>query len=268
VRALSVAPEFFEEQLAAIREMDRTVVTFSALLNALGGKKPLPPRSVVLTFDDGYGDFWSDALPLLQLYNFAATVFVTTGWVRDAVDRATKPPPGRMLSWAEIQELAKSGIEIGSHSHSHSQLDQLTNEELRAELVGSKERLRERLGVEVLTTAYPYGYSSARVRRAVRQAGYYGAAAVRNRTLAGEVDPFAVPRLTIRRSIGTESFRRLLSGSNAMRLYWKDWALTAGWGSVRCARRPLRHLRHLRHRRRNLGVALQEREVASTWIVG
>ena len=95
----------------------------------------MPPRPVVLTFDDGFADFHDRALPLLARYGFTATVFVTTGWIADSgAPDAAHRRPGRMLSWSQIAEAAATGVEIGAHSHGHPELDLLAAESLRREL--------------------------------------------------------------------------------------------------------------------------------------
>ena len=150
------------------------------LAGAPGG---LPDRAVVLTFDDGFEDFHRCALPLLDRYGYTATVFVTTGWVQDAGRDAAGRCPGRMLSWSQVAEAAGAGMEVGAHSWGHPQLDQLPGAALREELYASKAQLEDRLGRPVPGLAYPFGYSSARVRRVAREAGHHYACAVSNTLL-------------------------------------------------------------------------------------
>jgi peptidoglycan/xylan/chitin deacetylase (PgdA/CDA1 family) len=107
-------------------------VPAGALPEILATGEP-PDRTVVLTFDDGYEDFHSRALPLLDRHGFPATVFVTSGWVQDDEEWPTVRRPGRMLSWGQVAEAAASGIEIGAHSCQHPQLDQLPADRLREE---------------------------------------------------------------------------------------------------------------------------------------
>ncbi|MGH4021361.1 MAG: polysaccharide deacetylase family protein [Pseudonocardiaceae bacterium] len=235
-RTLSVRPEMFAAQLALLREHGFTPLTFSGLGLALLGDGGLPERPIVLTFDDGYADFHREALPLLTRYGCEATVFVTTGWVQDAGEYAAGTPLDRMLSWSQIDEVSAAGIEIGAHSHSHAQLDQLPDAALRRELCTSKVLLEDRLGREVPGLAYPYGYSSARVRAAVRAAGYRHAAAVSNATARGQADLLALPRLTIRRSTSLDTFRRIVHGQGIPRIFFADRALTTGWAVVRRSR--------------------------------
>jgi len=153
-RRLSVSPDSFEEQVAFLADHGFTGMTFSDLADAFDTGKALPKRPVVLTFDDGYADFANAALPILQRYAFPATVFVTSGWIADAGPDAAGVPLDEMMTWAQVRDVAESGIEIGAHSHSHPELDQLADaalwEELRVgrvllDLVQRAQEVTERL---------------------------------------------------------------------------------------------------------------------------
>ncbi len=233
---LSVRPDMLAAQLALLRRQGFTTLTFTSLGAALRGDGVLPARPIVLTFDDGYADFHREALPVLARYGCTATLFVTTGWVADAGEHAAGTPLDHMLGWSQIDEVFAAGIEVAAHSHSHAQLDQLSDVALTHELSLSKALLENRLGQEVPSLAYPYGYSSVRVRAAVRGAGYRYAAAVANATMRPQADPFALPRLTIRRATSLDTFRRILNGQSIPRIFLADRALTAGWAVVRRSR--------------------------------
>jgi peptidoglycan/xylan/chitin deacetylase (PgdA/CDA1 family) len=233
---LAVSPAVFAEQLAYLHEEQFKTITVAELSAALmGGMEKFPERPVVLTFDDGYEDFHSQAMPLLERYGFTATVFVTTGWIRDAGPPLAGRRPGQMLSWSQIAEAAHGGIEIGAHSHQHPQLDQLPERLLREELYTCKAQLEDKLGSAVTGLAYPFGYSDARVRQVARDAGHSYGCAVSNRVLNSTSDLFALPRLTIRRSVAIPAFQQIVRGRVPMTL-WKDRALTKGWAMVRRTR--------------------------------
>lgn len=243
-RALSVRPKAFAAQLRYLRRQGFSGVTFGELCQRRRAGKPLPPRPIVLTFDDGYADLIEEALPILIEQQFPATVFVTTGWLHDAGRRAAGTAPGRMLSWAQLEQLAAAGveIEIGAHSHSHVQLDQTSGSRLRAELADSRKLLEDRLNRPVCSLAYPYGYSSKRVRAVAREIGYLQAAVVANVVAAPACDSFRVPRLTIRRSISPVVFARIVHQQRIRLHYAPAHALTAGWSAVRRARSGARTL--------------------------
>jgi peptidoglycan/xylan/chitin deacetylase (PgdA/CDA1 family) len=242
-RRLSVHPDAFAHQLALLRRRGCTTLPFGEFAAAVEARRPVPERSVVLTFDDGYADFYDTVLPLLQAHGFTATLFVTTGWLADAGDRAAGRPLDRMLSWGQLRELAAAGIEIGAHSHSHAQLDQIRRPELRAELRESRALLESATGQPVRSMAYPFGYSSAAVRGEVRAAGYRYAAAVANTVGGAGADLLALPRLTVRRATDAGTFERIVRAERLGRTYAVDRALTRGWTVVRRSRRALRGVR-------------------------
>jgi len=241
----SVRPGDLEEQLAHLAGNGFTPLTLGDLVASLNKNngRSLPAKPIVLTFDDGYADFHGQALPLLERHRFPATVFLTSGWVADAGKDAAGRPLDDMLTWGQAREAARSGIEIGGHSHSHPQLDQLPIEELRQELRRNKGLLEERLDTPVATMAYPYGYSSARVRREVRKAGYFAACAVNNAIAADRHDVLAIPRLTVARHTTMSMFKRAVAGTGVPLIYLRERILTKGYAVVRRTRYGLRRVR-------------------------
>jgi peptidoglycan/xylan/chitin deacetylase (PgdA/CDA1 family) len=237
---LAVDPAAFSAQLEYLRAEGFTALTAAGLAAAAAGRIPLPRRPVVITFDDGFADFHAKALPALADCGFAATVFVTTGWVADAGRDSAGTRPGQMLTWSQILEAASAGMEIGAHSHGHPQLDQLAGQRLRNELEVSKALLEDRLGRPVPGLAYPFGYSNARVRRQVGELGYEYACAVSNAIAGPADDSFSLPRLTISRSTGLRAFGRIAAGRDLPLLYLKAHALTKGFALVRHTRSLLK----------------------------
>ena len=235
---LTVSPVAFRQQLAYLRESGCTTMTAGALASLLAEGGQVPPRTVVLTFDDGFEDFHRHAVPALLEHGCTATVFVTTGWVAGDDLRPAANRPGRMLSWSQLAEVAAAGMEAGAHSCQHPQLDQIPAAALREELYSSKARLEDKLGVPVPGLAYPYGYSNAKVREVARGAGYGYGYAVRNTTTSPGGDLFRLPRLTVHHSTGLAEFRRLVEGQFALTMV-RDRALTAAWSVVRRSRAAL-----------------------------
>ena len=236
---LAVPPAAFAAQLACLQAAGFTTITVSELAAAFAGGAELPERPIALTFDDGYADFHQAALPLLEQYGFTATVFVTTGWVEDAGPVAN-PRPARMLSWRQVLEVSAAGVEVGAHSHTHPELDQLGGARLARELRDSKSLLEDRLGGPVPALAYPFGYSSTRVRQAARAAGYQHACAVANAMADAGRDRFALPRLTVRRSTRQRTFDQMMRGQHVPVIFAKDRSLTRGWAMVRRTRAVMR----------------------------
>lgn len=237
---LAVSPDDFARQLGWLHAAGFETLTAGQLAGILAGHPGrVPPRPVVLTFDDGFEDFHRRVMPLLHRYGFTATVFVTTGWVADAGLQAAGRRPGRMLSWSQVIEAARAGLEVGAHSWQHPQLDRLPAGRLREELYAGKAQLEDRLGAPVTGLAYPFGYSSARVRQVAREAGHGYACAVGNTLPGPGADLMALPRLTVRRSTSLPAFRQISQGRGVRRHYLGDRALTRGYAVARRARAGL-----------------------------
>ncbi|MCN9243927.1 polysaccharide deacetylase family protein [Streptomyces sp. RY43-2] len=237
-RALSVTPEAFAAQVALLAVLGCTPVTTATLARSWREGAALPERPVLITFDDGYEGVHRHALPALARHSFAATLFVSTGWIRG--DHDTGGGLDTMLDWDQIRELAASGVEIGGHSHTHPQLDQLTDDALADELRHCTEIITDELGTRPVSFAYPYGYSNRRVRQSVRQAGYHQSLAVGNALAHRRQGPYALRRVTVRRTTGLAEFERLVQGRAIARAFARDRVLTKGYAMVRRARQVRR----------------------------
>jgi peptidoglycan/xylan/chitin deacetylase (PgdA/CDA1 family)/GT2 family glycosyltransferase len=162
----------------------------------LAGRRPA--RHVILTFDDGYDDFYTEAFPVLERFGLASTVYVvvdrighSNSWDADMLVRSR-----RLLTVQQIRELHDHGVAFGSHSLTHSILTRLSNQNLRREVSDSKARLEDLLGAEVRSFAYPSGYVNPRVRAAVAEAGYKTAMAIGHGLNHWE-DPFLLKRTNV-----------------------------------------------------------------------
>lgn len=195
----------FERQLAWLKLRGYNVIGLDEFVSGRLEHRLPPPKSVVLTFDDGYADSVESALPALERHGFPATVFLVSG-----LDRAGWEPAGsvtadrRLLTSAETRA-ANGRLTFGSHSRTHPVLTALDQPALDAEVSGSREELEAVLGRSVDHFAYPYGAVDDHVVQAVRKAGYRAAFGVkpgRNRPM---VDRYLLQRLEIR---GTDSLLR------------------------------------------------------------
>ncbi|MCS7263861.1 MAG: polysaccharide deacetylase family protein [Armatimonadetes bacterium] len=154
----SITPQRFKEQLKVLKEGWR-VVSLDDVLKAIEGKKILPQKAVLITFDDGYADLYEHAMPLLLEFGFSALVFMLARYV-GRVGRTYSEanyPEAPFLSASQLQEMEKSGIEIGSHGLWHVPLSRLTIKEAEKEITESKRILSEILGKEIRAFSYPWG---------------------------------------------------------------------------------------------------------------
>jgi peptidoglycan/xylan/chitin deacetylase (PgdA/CDA1 family)/GT2 family glycosyltransferase len=234
IRRWSVAPARLREHLSALRAGGFTGLTVTELLACYRGERALPARPVVLTFDDGYEDFLLEALPALDDAGFSATLYASSGLLRD--ERSTAQRPGRMLDWRQLGEVAAAGVEIGAHSHTHRQLDTLSRREAAWEVTHSGQRLRDELGLPVDTFAYPYGYSNRHVRASVETAGYSAACGVKNAYSHADDDRWALSRILIERDVDADTLTRLVTRPVLPVGRRREKPKTVAWRTYRRAR--------------------------------
>jgi peptidoglycan/xylan/chitin deacetylase (PgdA/CDA1 family) len=168
---MEVTTRQLDEQFAFLAKQGYRVVRLSELADFLAGKRELPKRAVVLTFDDGYTSTYEHAYPLLKKYGFPATVFLYTNFIgaKDA------------LTWPQIREMAGSGlVDFQPHSRTHANLivrlsgetDHQYRERLDTEIRAPRDLIRRSLSSEVIYYAYPYGDANDLVLERLSQADF------------------------------------------------------------------------------------------------
>ena len=238
-RPFTVSPASFAAQMAYLHRQRYTPLTVTQYIQARSRGIPvLAERPVILTFDDGFADFYTDALPVLKQYNLTATLYITTAFVEGVSSwmRREKETARRMLRWQQVREIAVQGIECGAHTHTHPQLDTLSLHAARNEMACSKSLLEDHLGQAVRSFAYPYGYQTARLRQIAREIGFTSACAVRHAPSSVAEDAFRLARLMISADTDLAAFAALLSDRQstlvaARSLYLR--ARTPAWQLVR-----------------------------------
>jgi len=206
-------PDDFEAQIRYLIAAGYSPIALSEAVDGLTGKKPLPPRPVVITFDDGYAGNYTEALPILERYGIRATVFLIAGQVGE---------PG-YLSWGEVEDMFRRGIEIGSHTMHHLPLPGLSPGELQEEISASKALIEKNTTVPVVTLfAYPFGAYSPAAFSALREAGYQAACTGRAGINRPGGNVYALRRVVIPRPrFGLWEFRlRLLRAGVVSHLGW------------------------------------------------
>jgi len=214
-RPLTVTPGTFAEHVEYLDSEGFSGHSVRELAESLNGRAELGAKPVVLTFDDAYRDFHTDALPVLARHGFSATVYVTTAYIGSATNPLTgdRKHHREVLSLEELRELVAAGIECGGHSHTHPQLDDVPPARLEEEVRRPKEVLEESLQTPIVTFAYPYGYHDRAAKEAVAAAGYSAACRVGNLACEPGDDRFALPRLTVRSRTDVRRLGRLVRQS-------------------------------------------------------
>jgi peptidoglycan/xylan/chitin deacetylase (PgdA/CDA1 family) len=239
---LTVHPDLFAEQMAALRESKREVIRFDDVPAALAQGR----SAVAVSIDDGLADAADNACPVLAELGMSATLFIPSGhiggtsrWLRGS--DARRP----MLSWEAIESLARDGFEIGSHGRMHLAADVNPRDVVERDARASRLELEDRIGRPVRSFAYPFGYHSAPARRAVRAAGYRQACAVGELHARAGDDRWGLPRLQI--DDRTTPEQRVAMVTSSAPLAARTWARSkqrvwrwgrryAGWGPPEASR--------------------------------
>lgn len=196
---ISVSPAAFRAHVQSLRDEGFSGIALGRLLDGWEGRAPLPPRPVVLTFDDAFRNFADAARPVLEGARFGATVFAVAGRcgrTNDWPGQLANVPRLPLLSAAELRELAAAGFEIGSHGLTHAALDGLSPAEAEREVAGSKSALEDALGRPVEVLAYPYGRSGTAVR-GLAAAHYRASCGVEMAAARPGHDRHALPRIDV-----------------------------------------------------------------------
>lgn len=196
---LSISPALFAQQMALLHVEGATPISPAMLIDALDGKRGLPPHPVVLTFDDGYADFATAAAPVLHRYGFVATDYVVSGFIGHS----------GYMSAAQVRRMDAQGLVIGSHTMHHIDLAMTAPAVARAEIDGGKAALEQLLGHPVLDFAYPYGGFDSAVEQMVRDAGFRDAVTTMGGDTQTLTGAFELLRLHLGGAPSLDEFARL-----------------------------------------------------------
>jgi peptidoglycan/xylan/chitin deacetylase (PgdA/CDA1 family) len=211
---LAVAPRRFREQMACLAAEGYRVVDLIEALDLLGAGVA-PPRTIALTFDDGFADVGDEALPVLQRHGFRATVFVTTGVTDGRVAFPWYERQPKVLGWDEIVALDRQGtLRFEAHTVTHPSLLAVDDGTAAAEIRDSRHELQGRLGRTVSAFAYPAGLYSERERHLVSQAGYAAAVSCEPGVNRPDSDRFTLRRRQIDSRDRLLDFRAKVGGGH------------------------------------------------------
>ena len=188
---LVVPPALFSRQMAALSAAGWRTVTVAQVFDALQHGRALPPRTVAISFDDGYDDDYANALPILRRYGYVATAYVISGRIR-----ATNPP-GTFLTPAHVAALAAAGWEIGDHTVSHLELPALAPAFRHAQVMGAWQRIEALTGERPATFAYPAGRFDAASIAELARDGFGLALTTAGGALETWANRLAAPRVRV-----------------------------------------------------------------------
>ena len=194
-----------EEQFKYLKDNGYYTITLTDLYGYLIKDIPIPEKSIVLTFDDGYKDNYTNMFPILKKYNFKATIFVIT----DCIDKSPN-----YLTSKQLVEMEKHGVEIGSHTVKHENLKEMTKDKQLETLVKSKKDLEKILNKQIKFFSYPYGGYSKTSIEAVREAGYTMAFSTDGRWSSKSDGILSLHRVYISSFHDMEEFKKRISNTN------------------------------------------------------
>jgi len=177
----------FHRQMKKLKKAGYKSIRLRDIYDYKMKKVDLPLHPIIITFDDGYRNFLTEAFPILKKYGFTATIFIITDKTADSGDERMDNSWDRKseskyrdehLIWPELRWLAEKGIEIGSHTRTHPNLTQLEKADLKKEIRESKRVLEERLGIPIESFCYPGGKRNLPIAETVKEAGYTAAVIV------------------------------------------------------------------------------------------
>ena len=214
----------FIDQLDALMRAGFVTLSFQELFTMLAGKIPIPPRAVIITFDDGYESFRQLALPALLSRKMKATVFIVAGRIGadNDWDRACGIPVRKLMDDDGIRTMLSAGMEIGAHGWAHRNQCQCSTPELEEEIFKSRNELELRFGTAPVIFSYPYGAHAKSNFPLLQKAGYSGAVSIFSDQPAVTSNLFSMRRIYIHAGDTGWRFRLKLSPPYHRYVAWRD----------------------------------------------
>ena len=211
--SLAIEPEDFDWQMKYLVDHGYHSISIDELYAFMEGQGSLPDRPVLITFDDGYVDNYTNAYPILKKYNLKATIFIVTGFVSKRKG---------YLTWDQLREMEKNGVMAQSHTVTHAPLPELPDDRIREELVESKRQAEAELGHPVEFIAYPTGVHDLHIVGIAKDAGYKGGFTVKYGNVDRSSNVYAMERVPIFRTAATNAdfVDRLRYTSNITQYGW------------------------------------------------
>ncbi|WP_394903212.1 polysaccharide deacetylase family protein [Clostridium butyricum] len=200
---VTITPEKLKEQLDYINDNNYVTITMTELYDHIENNKPIPEKSILITFDDGYMNNYTEAFPMLKELNMTATIFC----VGNSLDGSY------YLSEEAIKEMSDYGIDIESHTVNHVHLDTMSYDEQLLELKNSKNILEKITGKEVLSLAYPFGDYNDNTIKAAKDAGYKMGFTTKLGLSDRTDDIYKLDRIYISSSYDMNTFKNLLKNT-------------------------------------------------------
>ena len=220
---INTKPAIFAEQMRYLFDSGCVVAGLDTALDRIHSRSGDPDKLVVLTFDDGYLDFYTDALDILRRFEFTATVYLPSSFIHDKTSVKFKGKD--CLTWDKVRELSGAGHRFGSHSATHRKLKDLRRKEIEEEIRHSKAVIENKIGKPVDSFSYPYAFPEedreykACLRGLLEEAGYRNGVSTNIGRISSEDDRYFLKRIPVNSFDDIDLFQAKIKGAY-------DWMFT------------------------------------------
>ena len=219
---LSVPTDIFYMQMKYLKDNGFHVISLPELINKIKNNAVFPDKSIAITFDDGYRNVLTKALPIINNFSFHVTVFINVYFIEKKISSDFYWKRWDILNWEEVLELHRNGIHIGSHALSHRRLSDLNTQELEQEVFISREHIEGRIKDRVDTFSYPHGSFNRAVKDVLKKNNFTSSCTSIEGNIGLRPDIFALRRTEITSFDDTCSrFERKLLGCYDWKRYIK-----------------------------------------------
>ena len=216
VDSMTIRTSVFESQMEWLKAHDYTVIPLGSLIDHLTGQGPTPPpRSVVITADDGHRSVYSDMLPVVKRYNIPVTLFIYPSAISNA---------SYAMTWEHLKELHQTGLfSIQSHSFWHPNFKKekarlspdAYGKLVDSQLQKSRIVLEKRFGDRVDVLAWPFGIFDEALEKDAARVGYRAAFSIERRHASRSESPMSLPRYLMVNGDGVKGFEAIVTGRSA-----------------------------------------------------
>lgn len=234
-----LSEEYFTWMMDYLKWNKFNIIPMDDYIGILKGKKKMPPKPVVITFDDGERSVYTVAFPALKKRGFTSTVFLVSDFIGKTLyhtveDRAYNESAPvitgkriwkfEMLDWDEVREMKKNGFSFQSHSKNHAELISMNSEELKTQLLDSKRKIESEIGSNVEYFSYPWGEFNYVIKETLKDCGYKAAFAceIRDPVLKHDKDSYSMERYEITPFTSRNSFKIIVWGCMPLKFKAKD----------------------------------------------
>ena len=194
---LAVPVESFYDQMKYLKVKNFNVIGLSELITFMTSGLPMPDKSIAITFDDGFKNIQTNALPILKEFGFTATLFVNLYFLERKIPKEFYWSDWLTLNWEEIKQLHESDITVGSHALTHRKLTKVSDGDLQNEIFGSKEIIEQNIGEKIFAFSYPHGAFNNKIKNILKLNNFRCSCSSIHGANNAHADPYTLRRTEI-----------------------------------------------------------------------